>query len=158
MGKWYVNAKQTLRLQVDLHALDGAESQFELERAADLLRSGGTVAFPTETVYGLGANALDAAAVESIFAAKQRPSWDPLIVHVADRAQLEMVVERIPGGANQLTDKFWPGPLTLLLPKAPGIPGIVTSTTLVAGSVRKEVTARLPHAIDAGQDGLFQRW
>ena len=66
-------------------------SRKAIAQAAEILRAGGTVAFPTETVYGLGANALDAAAVEKIFAAKERPGWDPLIVHVGDRAMLSMV-------------------------------------------------------------------
>src|ERR1700716_3522751 len=93
----------------------------DLARAAELLREGGTVAFPTETVYGLGANALDAAAVEHIFAAKQRPSWDPLIVHVADESQIMPLVE-MPAGlqarVRALAQAFWPGPLTLLLPRS----------------------------------------
>ena len=93
----------------------------DLARAAELLRAGGTVAFPTETVYGLGANALDAASVEKIFTAKQRPAWDPVIVHVEGRAMLERVAE-IPAGNEgrvvaKLMETFWPGPLTLLLPQ-----------------------------------------
>src|ERR1700756_1110709 len=84
-------------------------------RAAEILRSGGTVAFPTETVYGLGANALDNAAVQKIFVAKGRPSWDPLIVHVEDAEMLERVAEIPPEQREQakaLMDTFWPGPLT----------------------------------------------
>src|SRR5450631_3802901 len=75
---------KTLRLVVDPHHLETAAAQVALGRAAEILRSGGLVAFPTETVYGLGAHALDPAAVAKIFAAKQRPSWDPIIVHIAD--------------------------------------------------------------------------
>src|SRR4030081_924727 len=94
-------------------------------RAAELLREGGTVAFPTETVYGLGANALDATAVAKIFEAKERPGWDPGIVHVSDREMLERVVEV--GGAlaakvETLLAAFWPGPLTLLLPRTAAVP------------------------------------
>ncbi|MGH9594643.1 MAG: L-threonylcarbamoyladenylate synthase, partial [Bryobacteraceae bacterium] len=70
-------------LKIDPEELDSSASRAALEQAAAILRSGGLVAFPTETVYGLGANALDAAAVARIFAAKQRPSWDPVIVHIA---------------------------------------------------------------------------
>src|SRR3979490_3257586 len=86
-------------------------------RAAELLREGGTVAFPTETVYGLGANALDVSAFAKIFAAKERPGWDPVIVHVSDRAMLERVA--VVSGALEvkveaLMAAFWPGPLTLL--------------------------------------------
>ncbi len=98
-----------------------------LERAAQIIRSGGLVAFPTETVYGLGANALDARAAARIFEAKQRPSFDPLIVHVADRGMLQKVVREIPAVAEQLMERFWPGPLTLVLPKSEQVPGIVTS-------------------------------
>ncbi len=84
---------KTLRLTVDPVRLDAAEAQEALERAAVILRAGGLVALPTETVYGLGANALDRAAVERIFEAKQRPAWDPVIVHIADMAMLEGLVE-----------------------------------------------------------------
>src|SRR5580700_2080334 len=85
-------------------------------QAAELLRGGGTVAFPTETVYGLGANALDAEAVAKIFAAKERPGWDPLIVHVCDREMLGGVAEvadLLAPNVKVLVERFWPGPLTL---------------------------------------------
>lgn len=85
------------------------------------------MAFPTETVYGLGANATDPVAVRKIFEAKQRPAWDPLIVHVADRAGLSVVVTGFPPKAEALIDRFWPGPLTLLAPRSPHIPDIVTA-------------------------------
>lgn len=98
-----------------------------LERAAQIIRSGGLVAFPTETVYGLGANALDARAAAKIFEAKERPGFDPLIVHVVDREMLQKVVQDIPAVAERLMERFWPGPLTLVLPKSDRIPGIVTS-------------------------------
>ena len=80
-----VTGKKTLRLAVDAQAIDSPASMASLLQAAELLRSGGTVAFPTETVYGLGANALNETAVQAIFEAKQRPAWDPLIVHVVER-------------------------------------------------------------------------
>jgi len=108
-----------------------------LQQAADLLRSGGTVAFPTETVYGLGANALDQRAVQSIFEAKQRPAWDPLIVHVVDEEQIGMVAVDIPPNGRLLMEAYWPGPLTLLLPRGPQVPAIVT-----AG--RERVGVRMP--------------
>jgi L-threonylcarbamoyladenylate synthase len=98
-----------------------------IARAAELLRSGGVVAFPTETVYGLGARAFDAAAVARIFEIKGRPWFDPLIVHVADVAMLESVVTRIPLHARCLMERFWPGPLTLVLEKTARVPGIVTA-------------------------------
>ena len=98
-----------------------------LERAAALLRSGGVVAFPTETVYGLGANAFDAQAVARIFEIKRRPSFDPLIVHLADDAMLSDVVESVSPDARRLAQVFWPGPLTLVMRKRPEIPDIVTA-------------------------------
>ena len=104
----------------EMLALDG------IGKAAQIVREGGLVAFPTETVYGLGANALDAKAVAGIFAAKQRPSWDPLIVHIADRAQLDQIAIVSPE-AERLIDAFWPGPLTLLLPRTSAIPDAVTA-------------------------------
>src|ERR1700693_2025847 len=104
-----------------------------IPRAAEMLRAGGTVAFPTETVYGLGANALDAAAVAKIFAAKQRPGWDPLIVHVCDEAMLHQVVSQIPETARKLMQAFWPGPLTLLLPRSSAVPDAVTAGRPLVG-------------------------
>jgi L-threonylcarbamoyladenylate synthase len=88
-----------------------------LEYAADKLRDGGLVAFPTETVYGLGANALDPAAVARIFEAKQRPATNPLIVHVADIDSADAIVSEWPDSAQKLAEAFWPGPLTLVLPR-----------------------------------------
>lgn len=98
-----------------------------IARAAQCLRDGGLVAFPTETVYGLGANALDPVAAARIFTAKERPADDPLIVHLADAADVTAVATDLPGIAQALAARFWPGPLTLVLPKARIIPGIITS-------------------------------
>ncbi|HEY0978008.1 MAG TPA: L-threonylcarbamoyladenylate synthase [Flavobacteriales bacterium] len=95
--------------------------------AAHHLRNGDIVAIPTETVYGLAANAFDPAAVLKVFEAKQRPSFDPLIVHVRDRMQVEEVVGSFPLEAIALMERFWPGPLTLVLPKTERIPDLVTS-------------------------------
>ncbi len=128
---------KTLRLRVECGNLESAGSRTAIAEAAEILRGGGTVAFPTETVYGLGANALDAAAVERIFAAKERPSWDPVIVHVGEPAMLERVAAEIPENARALMEAFWPGPLTLLLPKHPDVPERVT-----AG--RERVGVRMP--------------
>ncbi len=100
-----------------------------LEEAAVILRQGGTVAFPTETVYGLGANALDPVAVQGIFAAKGRPADNPLIAHIAGRATLEELAEtpsEVEGLVNLLISRFWPGPMTLILPKKPVVPDVVT--------------------------------
>jgi L-threonylcarbamoyladenylate synthase len=97
-----------------------------LDTAARLLRTGQLVAFPTETVYGLGANALDAEAVARIYAAKGRPSINPLIVHIADVAQAQELAEWNEQ-ADRLAARFWPGPLTLVLPKREVVPAIVTA-------------------------------
>lgn len=104
-----------------------------LEQAAQILRAGGLVALPTETVYGLGANALDTGAVSRIFAAKQRPAWDPIIVHVADEKMLDGLVRDLPEAARKLIAAFWPGPLTLLLPRAAAVPDAVTAGRPLVG-------------------------
>lgn len=101
--------------------------------AADLIRRGSVVAFPTETVYGLAANATDAAAVARIFEAKGRPSDNPLIVHVADREQLSSVISQLPPLAEKLMNRFWPGPLTLVLPKHQTVPDVVTCGLATVG-------------------------
>ena len=106
--------------------LDGRDPG-AIARAAARLRAGGLVAFPTETVYGLGANALDARAVANVYAVKNRPRFDPLIVHVADAAVVADYATGIDGRARRLMERFWPGPLTLVLPKRPVIPDIVTA-------------------------------
>ncbi|WP_420128705.1 L-threonylcarbamoyladenylate synthase [Longimicrobium sp.] len=98
-----------------------------LRRAAEVLRGGGLVAFPTETVYGLGAHALDPAAVERIYTAKGRPSYNPLIVHVADAGAARALASAWPDEAERLAGAFWPGPLTLVLPKHDSIPLSVTA-------------------------------
>ncbi len=95
--------------------------------AARLLREGKLVSFATETVYGLGANALDVNAVARVFAVKNRPHFDPLIVHVADRSWLPRLVVSWPDAADLLALRFWPGPLTLVLPKTEMVPDLVTS-------------------------------
>ena len=98
-----------------------------VERAAALIRAGKLVAFPTETVYGLGANALDPAAVERIFLAKGRPRNSPLIVHVDSLGMAKSLASRWPPAADILADRYWPGPLTLVLPKRAAVPDIVTA-------------------------------
>ena len=99
----------------------------DLGEAARLLRDGGMVAMPTETVYGLAANAFDVDAVLQIFEVKDRPRFDPLIVHIGHQDQLHDVVREIPAEAQRLIAELWPGPLTLVLPKAGKIPELVTS-------------------------------
>ena len=101
-----------------------------VEEAVRLLREGEVVALPTETVYGLAANALDAAAVAKIFEAKERPTFDPLIVHLPHKDQLDLVAEvpaEIALTLKKMTERFWPGPLTILLPKKAIVPDIVTA-------------------------------
>jgi L-threonylcarbamoyladenylate synthase len=133
-GRERENGKvKTLRLTVDAEHMDTACAQEALERAAEILRAGGLVALPTETVYGLGANALDAAAVGRIFAAKQRPAWDPVIVHICDLAMLEGLVAEVSERARSLMDAFWPGPLTLLLPRTAAVPDAVTAGRPLVG-------------------------
>lgn len=96
-------------------------------RAAEILRGGGLVAFPTETVYGLGANALDEVAVARIYEAKGRPEYNPLIVHVADDVGARRLVTEWPDSAARLAAAFWPGPLTLVLPRDPRVPAVVSA-------------------------------
>jgi L-threonylcarbamoyladenylate synthase len=125
---------KTLHLRLTSAVIEADPALLE---AAAILRSGGLVAFPTETVYGLGANALDPQAVEKIFAAKQRPYWDPVIVHVADVAVARGLTLAWPQAAERLAELFWPGPLTMLLPRSAKIPDICT-----AG--REKVGLRMP--------------
>jgi L-threonylcarbamoyladenylate synthase len=105
----------------------------DVARAAELIRAGRLVAFPTETVYGLGANALDAAAVERIFAAKGRPRTSPLIVHVASIEMAREVTAQWPDSAGTLARRYWPGPLTLVLSKSDLIPDVVTAGLTTVG-------------------------
>lgn len=99
----------------------------QIAEAAALLRRNEAVAFPTETVYGLGANALSDEAVGKIFAAKGRPSDNPLIVHIAEQQQLDSLVQSVPKQAQRLIDAFWPGPLTVILPKGQAVAEKVTA-------------------------------
>ncbi|MFA7128166.1 MAG: L-threonylcarbamoyladenylate synthase [Sphaerochaeta sp.] len=109
----------------------------KIREGAALILKGGLVAFPTETVYGLGADATNASAVEKIFFAKERPSYDPLIVHISDISQLGELVTHIPDSAKKLMERFWPGPLTLVMQKSDKVPDIVTSSG-------KTVAVRMP--------------
>ena len=130
-------AVKTLRLSCDPAQLDRSASRAAIDRAAEILRTGGLVALPTETVYGLGANALDSGAVARIFEAKQRPAWDPIIVHIAgptnDNPMLARLVSELPSSARKLIDAFWPGPLTLLLPRSNEVPDAVTAGRALVG-------------------------
>lgn len=127
---------KTRQLSAIAAGRDRREVLREIDLAAQIVRAGGTVAFPTETVYGLGANALDSKAVGRIFVAKQRPRWDPLIVHVGDRLMLDQVASIPPDFAprvKHLMATFWPGPLTLLLPRTAAIPDSVTAGRPLVG-------------------------
>ena len=104
-----------------------------VSRAVSLLRNGEVVAFPTETVYGLGADAYNAVAVARIFELKKRPHFDPLIVHVSQRTWVSDLVTEIPARAKLLMDRFWPGPLTIILPKNEIVPDIVTAGLSTVG-------------------------
>lgn len=155
----------TVRLKVDPTRLAYPEESEAIARAAWILRTGGLVALPTETVYGLGANALDPEAVGRIFAAKLRPSWDPVIVHIAgsvtDNHMLEWLVTRLPRPAEKLIESFWPGPLTLLLPRSRIVPDEVTAGRPLVGirmpahPVAAEVIARSGVPIAAPSANLF---
>ncbi len=102
------------------------DSNKDIRKAVAILRKGGLVAFPTETVYGLGADAANPAAVTKIFAAKRRPADHPLIVHLADASALNQWGQDLPRGAYLLAEKFWPGPLTLIVERAPQVHDVVT--------------------------------
>ncbi|HLV79201.1 MAG TPA: L-threonylcarbamoyladenylate synthase, partial [Chthonomonadaceae bacterium] len=125
-GKAERGARKAVRTEVAW--VDPQKPEGEaIARAAQMLRRGELVAFPTETVYGLGANALDAAAVARIYAVKGRPASNPLIVHVAEAGAAREIVMAWPEAAARLAARFWPGPLTLVLPKRDVIPEIVTA-------------------------------
>ncbi|KRP06368.1 MAG: hypothetical protein ABS25_01180 [Cryomorphaceae bacterium BACL18 MAG-120507-bin74] len=116
----------------------------DLARAASVLRSGGLVGMPTETVYGLAANALDVVAVARIFSAKNRPHFDPLIVHLSDWTEVDRVAHEIPSEAQLLWAALGPAPLTYVLPKRPEVPDLVTSGL-------DHVAVRIPQLILARQ-------
>jgi len=115
-------------IKTEYMKLDGGpDDKARLARAGELIRSGKLVAFPTETVYGLGANAFDTEAVERIFTAKGRPQDNPLIVHIANLAMMNTLSSDVPEAAILLARRFWPGPLTIVLPKSAVIPSAVTA-------------------------------
>jgi L-threonylcarbamoyladenylate synthase len=116
-------------LKTDIIRVDISKPEWDkqLDHAAQVLKDGGLVAFPTETVYGLGANALDQKAVEGIYTAKGRPADNPLIVHIAEANVINELTSKIPETAAKLMEACWPGPLTLLMPRSDRIPDIVTA-------------------------------
>ena len=161
MGRGDNEEMKTLRLRVDPEQMKTPAAVQAMERAAGILRAGGLVALPTETVYGLGANALDAEAVGRIFQAKQRPAWDPVIVHIAEMAALGEVTEDVPETARRLMKAFWPGPLTLLLPRSERVPGVVMAGRPLVGvrmpahPVALEVIRRAGVPVAAPSANLF---
>src|SRR5450755_1814899 len=113
---------------VEKHSAVSAATAEQIERAAQLLRTGALIAFPTETVYGLGADARNADAVRRIFAAKGRPAEHPVIVHLAEAALMPRWARSIGASAEALAQAFWPGPLTLILPRARTVLDVVTGS------------------------------
>jgi L-threonylcarbamoyladenylate synthase len=113
-----------------------------IKKAAEILKGGGIVAIPTETVYGLAGNAFDETAIARIFAAKERPFFDPLIVHIAEFGELEELAAEIPKNAKLLAEKFWPGPLTLVLPKKDKVPNLTTGglSTVAVRIPKKQIS------------------
>src|SRR5690554_1376996 len=124
---------ETKWLKVD-NIVDNLMNHPHIVQAAKLLKENEIVAFPTETVYGLGANAKSDEAVQKIYQAKGRPSDNPLIIHVANIKQVEEMVEEIPKSAQILMDRFWPGPLTILFPQKKGVlsPAVTANLPTVA--------------------------
>ena len=121
-------------MQTEVIVIDPSRPEPALiERAATLLHAGEVVVFPTETVYGLGADALQPEAVARIFAAKGRPFHDPLIVHIAAMDTLYELTTTLPTHVEQLTQKFWPGPLTLILPRNPRVPALISAGMATVG-------------------------
>jgi len=134
-----------------------------IKKAAGIIKSGGLVAFPTETVYGLGADVFNPIAVSKIFEAKKRPFFDPLIVHIASLATIEEITEGFGAIEHKLAEKFWPGPLTLILPKRSVIPDIVTSglstvaVRMPANELARELIRETGTPIAAPSANLFGR-
>jgi L-threonylcarbamoyladenylate synthase len=149
----------TVVVRVDAARPDDAS----IRMAADCLRDGGLVAFPTETVYGLGVHALDAAAVRRLFAAKGRPANDPLIVHVTSLSALPAIVSRVPPSVSPLGARFWPGPLTIVLPRGDGVPTEVTAgrdtvaVRVPAHPVARAILAAAAVPVAAPSANLFSR-
>lgn len=109
---------KTIIVKIDKDNLKDDFAVSQLEKAGEIIRNGGLVAFPTETVYGLGANALDEEAAKKVYEAKGRPSDNPLIVHISNLNMLDDIVTQVPEVAKKLMDAFWPGPMTLIFNKS----------------------------------------
>ena len=119
---WYNTGMKTI-----IEQINNIQMNMEIiEKAGDILKEGGLVAFPTETVYGLGADALNEQAAKKIYAAKGRPSDNPLIVHIADMSALGRITEEMPKEAEKVAEAFWPGPLTMIFKKSREVPAGTT--------------------------------
>lgn len=130
----------------------------ELAEAAQILRDGGLVAFPTETVYGLGANALDEAAAKKIYAAKGRPSDNPLIAHISCLEELKPLVAYIPEAGRKLAEAYWPGPLTMVFPKSDIVPyGTTGGLDTVASPYAKRPGGKPAHQAGGSSGGSAER-
>lgn len=131
-------------MQTELIAIDRKQIPVSImRRAGELLRAGSLVAFPTETVYGLGADALNEEAAQKIYAAKGRPSDNPLIIHIADMEALDRIVKTVPGQARELARAFWPGPLTMIFHKKDCVPmGTTGGLSTVAVRMPSDEIAR----------------
>lgn len=142
---WYNVSMKTIISKVKKEKLD----KEIIEKAGDILKNGGLVAFPTETVYGLGADALNERAAEKIYAAKGRPSDNPLIVHITNMGALDKIVSEIPKEAYMIAEKYWPGPLTMIFNKSEVVPyGTTGGLDTVAVRMPSDEIARA--VIDAG--------
>lgn len=134
---------ETIIERIDKEQLNSEESRRVIEKAGEILKKGGLVAFPTETVYGLGANGLDENAARRIYAAKGRPSDNPLIIHIARMEDLGKIAKNIPGAAYTLAEKYWPGPLTMIFEKTDAVPyGTTGGLETVAVRMPGDETAR----------------
>ncbi len=164
MGAPTAQRQDTLRVVTEVVTVDANRPDpADIARAAECLRGGGLVAFPTETVYGLGAHALDRRAVARLFDAKGRPATDPLIVHVSTLTDAATLVADVPDLAHALASRFWPGPLTLVLRRTPVVPPEVTAglETVAIRAPAHPVARALLHAaqlpIAAPSANLFSR-
>eukprot|EP01126_Amoeba_proteus_P061583 TRINITY_DN8280_c0_g2_i1.p1 TRINITY_DN8280_c0_g2~~TRINITY_DN8280_c0_g2_i1.p1 ORF type:complete len:429 (+),score=76.48 TRINITY_DN8280_c0_g2_i1:120-1289(+) len=133
---------ETKIIKINPKTVDSDEDDFRFP--VELLQRGEVVAFPTETVYGLGANALSSSAVSKIFSTKMRPFDNPLIVHVSNREMLRDIVAEIPKEAHQLIERFWPGPLTILFPKSPLVPNEYVCSLFSFTEILKRVVCGQP--------------
>ncbi len=144
-----IKFKEAVCGEKDINLDKVEETRRVIEKAGQILKTGGLVAFPTETVYGLGADGLNQEASKKIYEAKGRPSDNPLIIHITNMNDLEKIVEEIPEAARVVAEKYWPGPLTMIFKKADGVPyGTTGGLSTVAVRMPSDEVARA--VIDAG--------